>query len=316
MKYLLRCLATFLFYSGLSAQNYINDVVIDRKLIEETAYSSIGQAKQTKAMIRTLDSLNVVMVIEKSRLPESSQPYSTDTLYISNGEIAELRRHMDGYKAKYDAEGRLSEKYRYSEPNGQVSGMHIFRYDSLNFPVYSLYVSTGVSWGQNDNYQLNTGNYKERFAQPFYNTHGVLDSVRFFGNDDAGNYLETYDQDTYKNGDSIVITRRLLVVKSGYERTDFFVRTVHYDTVQIRLYEGRINGFHEHTFRYLNGLLVESYMNSGQYNYTTRYNRLGLPVESFGKGVTNDGCGNALTVYEYYTVNPRKKNNYRLVKVE
>ena len=286
-------------------------------MTELGAYCRIGSVQHTKTMSHTLDSMNITKIVVKNRLPESSQLYSTDTLRITNGEITELERYMDCYNAKYDADGRLLEKYLYFEPNKHIHGIQIFKYDSLNFPIYSLYVSMGESWNQNDDFRFYKGIHRERFAKPYYNPEGMLDSVAFFCSDTAQNHMETYKQTSYRNGDSVVITRRIFGFQSGYDRTDFIVRTVHQDTVQIRYYEQQVNGFQESTRNYVNGLLVESYLKSrGFYTSASKYTSLGLPVETFGTGVTNDGCGNVITLYEYYISDPRKKNKFRLVKMD
>lgn len=316
MKQLLLFTCIFLCFA-LRAQNYLNELVIDRTMTELGAYCRIGSVQHTKTMSHTLDSMNVTKIVVKNRLPESSQLYSTDTLYITNGEITELKRYMDCYKAKYDVEGRLLEKHLYFEPNNRIRGIQIFKYDSLNFPIYSLYVSIGESWNQNDDFRFYKGIHKERFAKPYYNFEGVLDSVAFFCSDPSASHMETYKQTSYRNGDSVVIARRIFGFESGNERTDFIVRTVHQDTVQIRYYEQGVNGFNESTRNYVNGLFVESYLKSrGFYTSASSYNSLGLPVETFGTGVTNDGCGDVITLYEYYTIHPRKKNKFRLAKME
>lgn len=307
---------SFIYCSSVWTQHFLNDLVIDRTMTELHADYKLGSTFLTEKISHVLDSLNVTKIVVTYRLPESSQNYSVDTLIISNGEIIESIRYMDSYKAKYDQQGRLLEKYLYFEPN-HLRGILNFTYDSLNFPIYSLYVSKGISWNQNDELKYYKGIQKERFAKPYYNVEGVLDSVEFYCSDTLENHTERIEQTSFKNGDSVVIVRELSGFINGYERTDFIIRTVFRDTVQIDYYSEQMSNLKKSTRKYVNGLLVEKYSRgSWNYTYVSTYNRFGLPDETFGTNVTNDGCGNALTVYEYYTDHPRKKDQFRKLRMK
>ncbi|WP_430402269.1 hypothetical protein [Fluviicola sp.] len=319
MKQLLLFVFALLFYTSVFTQNYINEVVIEHELIETNAYSWIGQMKQTKASIRMLDSLNIGMIITKSKYPESGHlaHMGIDTLYVHKGRITELIQFQNCYKAIVDSKGRVTEKFLSRSPNSPIEEIWIFQYDSLDFPIYSLKVRPGDIRLLDNRYRYNSASNEERFALPHYNTQGILDTITYSKGNSVLDSYAVIKQDSYKNGDSIVITRTFYDAANESQRVDYFLRTVHTDTVQIRFYENRIDQFQEFTRNYLNGLEVESYFESrGVYTDATIYNSLGLPIETFGTGVTNEGRGNLVTHYEYYTIDPGKKNRVRLVKME
>lgn len=292
------------FFKVVSAQNTINDMVIEQIMVDIGAYSYIGQMKQTPENIRTLDSLNVTMIIVKRRLPESSSwdYMDIDTLYLESGCVTAMIQFQNCYTATFDSLGRITEKRYTRTPNSPVEKLIQVKYDSYNFPIYS-YVNDG-------------GIVFERIFQPHYNNKGILDSIACSGNSVTAAY-ESFRQENYKNGDSIVVTKAYHDSWKEFIHNDYFVRTLHHDTVQVCYYQENIDQFQEYTYNYLNNLLVESYFESrGVYTDATTYNKLGLPKESFGTGVTNEGCGNMLTIYEYYSVPPGKKKKARLILME
>lgn len=305
MKHLVLFAFILLGYTTISAQNYINEIVIEHEMVEVSGYSYIGQAKQMKTDIRTLDSLNIRMIIAKRKYEGSEyvESMGIDTLYIKKGKIVEQIRFQNCYTAKYDAKGRVTEKRYTRTPNSAVETLLKLNYDAFGFPVYFFQDDDGMIW--------------EHAMRPYYNTQGILDSIAYLGKNGGTTGYATFKQDVYKNGDSIVITRTSSDPSSDNPRYDYFVRTVFHDTVQVRFYQDNTIGFQEYTRSYLNGKEVESYFyNFGVYTDVSTYNRFGLPAKSFGYGVTNEGNGNRITDYEYYTVDPKKKHQFRLVNLE
>ena len=317
MKQLVLFGFTLLFNTAIFSQNYINEIVIEHEQIEVGAGSWIGNQIQTKASTRTLDSLNIGMIVVKSKEPDTGELVylGQDTLYVQNGLITEMIQFQNCYKARFDQKGRVIEKVYSRIPNSLIDEIQLFQYDSLNFPMYSLKMNPGGVWLINNHYDHATSTNMENIMLPYYNALGILDSITYMGSSYTPDLYAVLKQDSYKNGDSIVITRTFYDDRNEFQRVDYFLRTVQSDTVQIRYFQDNIDQFQEYTRNYLNGLLVESYFyNRGVYNYTTKYNSLGLPVEEYGTEVCSSG--DIVTYYEYYRIGGGKKNKTQLVKME
>lgn len=306
MKHLVLFVFTLCSSVPIFAQSY-NDIIIDNALENVNGYAYIGWAKQTEESIRSLDSLHIGMIITKKRLQESNEwEYGgIDTMYVEGGKITTHIQFRDCYTAKYDTKGRLTEKCYSSTPSSSMKKQLTLNYDASGFPIYS----------RQDN---EDGTIMEKTSQPYYNAQGNIDSIAYPGNVFPTRLYETFKQDTYKNGDSIVITHSSYEPRFVDPHNEYFVRTVHHDTVYVRISANYTDNVLEFTQNYLNGREVKSsfFDGIGESSWATVYNRLGLPVESFGNRMTNSGSGNLVMDYEYYTVDPQHKQQFRLVNLE
>lgn len=304
---------TFLLHGSLNGQNFINELVINH---EQTMVGA--GTLQTVSRIRTLDSLHVEMIIIKSRLLEATDfdaEMGMDTLLVRNGCIVEQIQYQNCIKVNRDSKNRVTERFISNGRGAPINEIQLFQYDSLDFPIYSCTMNPAAIWSVDGHYQYDASSYNDQIVLPHYDSRGILDTLTY-----AKNPFFTYAvlrQDSFKNGDSVIVSRRFFNAEDVFQQAEYFVRTVHSDTVQIRFYRDTINQFQEYTRNFVNGLEVESYgYERGVYAYSTKYNRLGLPLETVGLGVSASGSGNFVSFYEYYSIDPKKKNNVRLVKMK
>lgn len=309
---------TMLFYGSLQGQNFINELVIDHEQTMAAAGYWIGPMKQTASGIRALDSLHVGMIIIKSRLLEATDfdaEMAIDTLFVNNGCIVEQIQYQNCFKVNRDSKNRVTERFISTGHGAPINEIQLFQYDSLDFPVYSCTINPAAIWLVDNHYRYDKTSYNDQIVLPHYDSLGILDTLTY-----AENPFFTYAvlrQDSFKNGDSVVVSRTFFNAEEVFQQVEYFVRTVHSDTVQVRFYRDEINQFQEYTRNFVNGLEVESYgYERGVYTYSTNYNSLGLPVETFGTGVSASGSGNMVWFYEYYAIDPKKKNNIRLLRLK